>query len=220
MVIAGKGKSRKTFAWMHPIDEEKVIFLFYLFATILIASSSGVILSRNPMHAVLFLILAFFNASGLFILAEAEFLAFLLVIVYVGAVAVLFLFIVMMLDINFRELRQGITRYAPFALIVAVIFAVELFLVAQQWSQLRPITPVIKLKGTNTHQLGQLLYTHYFFIFQLAGLVLLVAMIGAIVLTLRKRSDVHRQKHSHQVARTSDNTLKICKVPFRKGILP
>lgn len=194
--------------------------LFYLFASVLIASSAGVILGRNPVHSVLFLIMAFFNAAGLFLLAGAEFLAFTLIIVYVGAVAVLFLFVVMMLDIDFKELRAGMARHAPMALILGIILMAELIYLAINWA---PHTagvsnPSHPMKGHNTQALGQLIYTDYFLIFQLSGLVLLVAMIGAIVLTLRHRSGVKRQNICQQIDRSPANTLELKKVQFRQGV--
>ena len=195
---------------------------FYVFATILLVSSGMVVSSRNPVHSVLFLILAFFNAAALFLLAGAEFLAMILVIVYVGAVAVLFLFVVMMLDINFAELRSGYQRYLPVGLAVGAVLLVELAIVlgvgkvAPEAATLRLAPRATELN--NTAQLGGLLYTHYIFLFQAAGLVLLVAMIGAIVLTLRDRSQSHHQVIAHQVARTPDDTLVLVDVPSRAGV--
>jgi len=196
-------------------------FLFYLFSTVLIAGSVGVILGRNPVHAVLFLILVFFNTAGLFLLLEAELLAFLLVIVYVGAVAVLFLFIVMILNINFQELRREMTRYVPIAGIVTLLLAGELFFVSQKDSDIIPaieLNILSKNTKTNIHQLGEILYTDYVFVFQIAGIILLVAMIGAIVLTLRVREGRRRQDIQAQTARTPEQTLQLCQVPFRQGI--
>ena len=181
------------------------IFVFYLFATFVIASGVMTIASRNPVHSVLWLILAFFNAAGLFLLLGAEFLAFLLVIVYVGAVAVLFLFVVMMLDIDFAALRAGIARYWQFGFALAGIILTEIFFGVIAWN-----SGGIHLAGrpapattaqSNIVALGQLLYSRYLFIFEAAGLVLLVAMVGAIVLTRRKRSDVRPQNVSRQVRR-------------------
>jgi NADH-quinone oxidoreductase subunit J len=195
--------------------------LFYLFSSVLIAGSVGVILGRNPVHAVLFLILVFFNTAGLFLLLGAELLAFLLVIVYVGAVAVLFLFIVMMLNINFQELRREITRYVPMAGIVVLLLAGELFFVSQKDGGIIPtieLNATSKNTSTNVHQLGQILYTDYAFVFQIAGLILLVAMIGAIVLTLRVREGQRRQDVQTQIARTPAQTLQLCQVPFRQGV--
>jgi NADH-quinone oxidoreductase subunit J len=183
-----------------------------------------VISARNPVHSVLFLILAFFNAAGLFVLLGAEFLAMILVIVYVGAVAVLFLFVVMMLDINFVELRHGFMQYLPVGASVGIILFAELFLVFSAWTLSPDIgsaavapTPA-PTQLTNTAALGSLLYTHYIYAFQAAGLILLVAMIGAIVLTLRSREGVRRQKISQQVTRRRDASVEIVKVRPRQGV--
>jgi NADH-quinone oxidoreductase subunit J len=195
---------------------------FYLFAAILIASAAMVVSARNPVHSVLFLILAFFNAAGLFLLNGAEFLAMILVIVYVGAVAVLFLFVVMMLDVNFVELREGIQRYAPIGAVVGLILFAELLMVVGVWhfspaiSTLRvALTPMAE---QNTAALGDLLYTHYILLFQIAGLVLLVAMIGAIVLTLRERTLSRHQVIARQIARSPDDTLELVSVALNAGI--
>ncbi|HXF90957.1 MAG TPA: NADH-quinone oxidoreductase subunit J, partial [Candidatus Nitrosotenuis sp.] len=183
----------------------------------------GVIAGRNPVHAVLFLILTFLNGAGLFLLAQAELLALLLVIVYVGAVAVLFLFVVMMLDINFKELRKGVNRHAPMAIIVGGIFAIELILVAKFWN-VSPSTPYpTGFNGsltapTNGHAIGRLLYTDYFLLFQLAGAILLVAMIGAIVLTFRHRREIKNQDTRKQIQRQISDTLEIHQVKPRTGI--
>lgn len=197
---------------------------FYLFAVVAIASAVMVIASRNPVHSVLFLILTFFNASGLFILLGAEFLAMILVVVYVGAVAVLFLFVVMMLDIDFSELREGMLNYAPIGMVVGLILFTELTLVLGVWSfspeaagALAAPTPAAGA-ATNTEALGQLLYTRYIYYFQAAGLVLLVAMIGAIVLTLRHKEGVKRQNISDQVARGPATAIEIRKVKPGQGI--
>jgi NADH-quinone oxidoreductase subunit J len=195
---------------------------FYLFAGILIASAVMVVTSRNPVHGVLFLILAFFNAAALFLLAGAEFLAMILVIVYVGAVAVLFLFVVMMLDINFVQLREGFQRYLPIGATIGAILLLELALVLGGWSlspeagslRTAPMDPNV----TNTTQLGRILYTDYILLFQAAGLVLLVAMIGAIVLTLRDRPTSRRQSIAEQVARTPADTLELIDVRRGAGI--
>lgn len=197
---------------------------FYLFAGIVVAAGVMVIAARNPVHSVLFLILAFFNAAGLFILMGAEFLAMILVVVYVGAVAVLFLFVVMMLDINFVEMRQGFLQYLPVGALVAIILLTELVLLFGAWVVTpvapqvvqRPIPPVEEV--TNTHALGLVLYTDYFYLFQTAGLILLVAMIGAIVLTLRQREGVRRQSIPEQVARRPKDSLEIKDVPTGSGI--
>jgi len=197
---------------------------FYLFASIAIASAFMVIASRNPVHSVLFLILAFVNAAGLFLMMGAEFLAMILVVVYVGAVAVLFLFVVMMLDVDFAELRQGVLQYLPVGALIGIIFLIELVAVVGTWvispnlirSPATAIPPASQV--SNTEAIGQVLYTQYFYFFQVAGLILLVAMIGAIVLTLRDRFGVKRQDISKQVARTQDTAVEVRKVPFRQGI--
>ncbi len=195
---------------------------FYFFAFILLASAVKVVSARNPVHSVLYLILAFFNASALFVLAGAEFLAMILVIVYVGAVAVLFLFVVMMLDINFAQLREGVQRYLPFGLAIGLVLLVELGIVLLGW-QIAPETAAMRFapiaEGTqNTAQLGKLIYTDYILIFQVSGLILLVAMIGAIVLTLRDRGISRRQDIGRQIARTSANTLVMMDVRNGAGI--
>ncbi|MQA65280.1 MAG: NADH-quinone oxidoreductase subunit J [Alphaproteobacteria bacterium] len=197
---------------------------FYLFASIVIAAGVMVIASRNPVHSVLFLILAFFNAAGLFVFMGAEFLAFILVIVYVGAVAVLFLFVVMMLNINFAELRQGFLQYLPVGMLVGVILLVELVFIIGTWvtapeaaGLLAAKTPALA-EVTNTEALGRVLYTKYVYLFQAAGLVLLVAMVGAIVLTLRARPGVKRQKVFDQISRTRDDAVEVKDVPVGKGV--
>lgn len=197
---------------------------FYLFAAITVASGFMVIASRNPVTSVLFLILAFVNAAGLFVLMGAEFLAMILVVVYVGAVAVLFLFVVMMLDVDFAELRQGFQDYLPVGGLIGAIFLVELLLVVGSWTidpglvhgplAVTPGTETI----TNTQALGLVLYTNYFFFFQIAGLILLVAMIGAIVLTLRDRPGVKRQDIAIQNARTQADAVEMRKVPTGQGV--
>jgi len=197
---------------------------FYAFAGVAVASGVMVISARNPVHSVLFLILAFFNAAGLFVLLGAEFLAMILVIVYVGAVAVLFLFVVMMLDINFVQLRHGFMQYLPVGALVGLVLLVELVLVFGAWT----LSPEIgsaaaapmpePAQVTNTAALGLLLYTHYIYAFQAAGLILLVAMIGAIVLTLRSREGVRRQKISQQVTRRREASVEIVKVRPRQGV--
>jgi len=197
---------------------------FYLFAAITVASGFMVIASRNPVHSVLFLILAFFNAAGLFVLMGAEFLAMILVIVYVGAVAVLFLFVVMMLDINFVELRQGFLQYLPVGGLIGLVLLIELALVLGGWAlspaALKVATAPIPAADqvTNTHALGAVLYTKYIYLFQGAGLILLVAMIGAIVLTLRTRPGVKRQVIAEQVSRRRDQAVVVKKVEPRQGI--
>jgi NADH-quinone oxidoreductase subunit J len=197
---------------------------FYMFASVTVASAVMVIASRNPVHSVLFLILAFVNAAGLFLLLGAEFLAMILVVVYVGAVAVLFLFVVMMLDVDFAELRQGFLQYLPIGLIIGFIFLVQLALVVGAWTidpgALKAATSPIPdpAKVTNTEALGLVLYTKYVYYFQAAGLVLLVAMIGAIVLTLRHKEGVKRQDVAAQVARTKATAMEVRKVPSRTGV--
>ena len=197
---------------------------FYLFAGITLASAVMVVAARNPVHSVLFLILAFFNSAGLFVLMGAEFLAMILVVVYVGAVAVLFLFVVMMLDINFTELRQGAVRYLPLGLLIGLILLVELLLVAGAWLAepmlvAEPTVPIPPFEQVhNTRALGQVLYTDYVYLFQASGLVLLVAMIGAIVLTLRQREGVRRQSIGEQVGRSREESVEIKKVPSRSGV--
>lgn len=189
---------------------------FYLFAGITVASAFMVVTSRNPVHSVLFLILAFVNAAGLFLLLGAEFLAMLLIVVYVGAVAVLFLFVVMMLDVDFAEFRQGFLNYLPIGALIGLIFAVELLLVVGAWvidpQIVRAPVAAIPAGITNTEALGRVLYTQYVYYFQAAGLVLLVAMIGAIVLTLRERVGIKRQDIMAQNARTKDAAMEVRKV--------
>lgn len=197
---------------------------FYLFAFVAVAAGVMVISSRNPVHSVLFLILAFFNAAGLFVLMGAEFLAMILVIVYVGAVAVLFLFVVMMLDINFVEMREGVLQYLPIGALIGIVLLAELAVIGGSWVALpvseavsaMPIPPIDQV--TNTNALGRLVYTHYIYLFQAAGLVLLVAMIGAIVLTLRDREGVRRQRISDQVDRKAADAIEIVKVAPGSGV--
>jgi NADH-quinone oxidoreductase subunit J len=195
---------------------------FYLFAAVAIASGVMVIGARNPVHSVLFLILAFFNSAGLFVLMGAEFLAMILVVVYVGAVAVLFLFVVMMLDINFVALRAGFLRYLPIGALIGLILLAELVLVFGAWivapaAQSLVAVPV-RPDITNAEALGRVLYTDYLYLFQTAGLILLVAMIGAIVLTLRQREGVRRQKIAAQVSRRRADTIEVKDVPTGSGI--
>ena len=192
---------------------------FYLFSAILVASAIMVIAARNPVHSVLFLILAFFNAAGLFVLLGAEFLAMILVVVYVGAVAVLFLFVVMMLDIDFAELKKGALQYLPFGGLIGLILVAELVMAGSVWvagpkSALAHATPP---DVTNTVALGRILYTDYVYYFQIAGLVLLVAMIGAIVLTLRSRPGVRRQVISEQNARTAAMAVEMVDIKPGEG---
>jgi NADH-quinone oxidoreductase subunit J len=194
---------------------------FYFFAFILIASAIAVIASKNPVHSVLFLILAFFNAAGLFVLLGAEFLAMILVVVYVGAVAVLFLFVVMMLDIDFADLKRGSLQYLPFGLLIGLILVAELVMAGSVWV-LKPIAIAAKASATpagvtNTEALGRILYTDYVYYFQIAGLVLLVAMIGAIVLTLRSRPGVRRQSIPVQNARTKAMAVDMVEIKPGQG---
>jgi NADH-quinone oxidoreductase subunit J len=186
---------------------------FYLFAGICVASAAMVIVSRNPVHSVLYLILAFVNASGLFILMGAEFLGMILIVVYVGAVAVLFLFVIMMLDVDFVELREGFMQYLPVGLVIGGIFVFELLLVVGGWainpSVTKNITAAIPANISNTEALGLVLYTKYIHYFQISGMVLLVAMIGAIVLTLRHKANVKRQDINVQNARTPELAMAL-----------
>jgi NADH-quinone oxidoreductase subunit J len=195
---------------------------FYLFSAILLGSAAMVVTSRNPVHAVLFLILAFFNASGLFLLAGAEFLAMILLIVYVGAVAVLFLFVVMMLDIDFVQLREGFQKYAISGVVVGAILLGEIGSVLLGW-QLAPDARLLSNSPMpadieNTRALGQVLYTDYFILFQIAGLILLVAMIGAIVLTHRHREGTRRQNITRQQTRSVANTLSSVNIRIGAGV--
>jgi NADH-quinone oxidoreductase subunit J len=196
--------------------------VFYLFSAILLVSGVMVISARNPVHSVLFLILAFFQAAGLFVLLGAEFLAMTLVIVYVGAVAVLFLFVVMMLDINFAKLREGFNQYLPFGALIGAILLVELLVVAGNWAVTAEAVSQIAAPAatgiSNTEALGRVIYTQYVYLFQGAGLVLLIAMIGAIVLTLRHREGVRRQSVPAQLARRVEDAMVIRKVPTGEGV--
>jgi NADH-quinone oxidoreductase subunit J len=197
---------------------------FYLFAFVAVASAFMVIWAKNPVHSVLFLILTFVNSAGLFLLTGAEFLAMILLVVYVGAVAVLFLFVVMMLDIDFGKLRASALEYAPLGVLIGLIIAAQLIIVIGGATINPEITknvamPVPPLETrTNTAALGDVLYTHYVFFFQLSGLVLLVAMIGAIVLTLKHRSDIKRQDISRQVARTPETAISVVNPKPGEGI--
>ena len=199
-------------------------FAFYMFASIAVASAMMVISARNPVHSVLFLILAFFNAAGLFVLLGAEFLAMILVVVYVGAVAVLFMFVVMMLDINFVELRQGFLQYLPIGGLVGLILLVELLMVMGGWVFADDVGHAITAPTpmpdtmTNTHALGNILYTDYLYLFEAAGMVLLVAMIGAIVLTHRSRPGVRKQVIADQLARHPEDTIEMRTIEPGKGI--
>ncbi|HFB2047787.1 MAG: NADH-quinone oxidoreductase subunit J [Hyphomicrobiaceae bacterium] len=199
-------------------------FFFYLFASVAVLSASMVIVARNPVHAVLFLILTFFNAAALFVLLGAEFLAMLLVIVYVGAVAVLFLFVVMMLDIDFSELRAGFIKSAPLGASIGTLVLVELILVVglSQFPSNIVGQPAaaIDINLTNTEAIGRVLYTKYLFIFQGAGLILLVSMIGAIVLTLHHKTGVKRQIISAQVARVPESAIEVVSLVPGQSIIP
>ena len=198
---------------------------FYAFSIILVASGVMVVSSRNPVHSVLFLILAFFNAAGLFVLMGAEFLAMLLVIVYVGAVAVLFLFVVMMLDVDFARMREGFSRYLPIGLLIGLVLFAELVLVLGAWIvapgagvTISAAVPTGPGAVSNTQALGMLIYTRYFYVFQASGLVLLVAMMGAIVLTHRSRDNVRRQVISNQVDRSRKQTVEVVRVTSGSGV--
>src|ERR1700749_1659793 len=195
---------------------------FYLFAGICVASAFMVIASRNPVHSVLFLILAFVNAAGLFVMMGAEFLAMILIVVYVGAVAVLFLFVVMMLDVDFTELKQGVLQYLPIGLLIGGIFLAELLLVVGAWA-IGPGVPAaipapIATNITNPEALGLVLYTRYVYFFEAAGMILLVAMIGAIVLTLQHKPQVRRQNIAAQVARRRADAIELVKVKPGQGL--
>ena len=187
------------------------LIAFYLFATVMLASAVAVIFARNPVHSVLWLILAFFNAAGLMLLVGAEFIAMLLVIVYVGAVAVLFLFVVMMLDIDFAELRSGFTKNLPFGIIVAFILLAEIILAVSAWRAGPVLSGAAPREAIepNIVGLGQVLYSRFLFPFEIAGLILLVAMIGAIVLTHRSRGDARGQKISRQIDRRPEDAVKL-----------
>ena len=194
---------------------------FYLFAGICVASAFMVIAARNPVHSVLYLILAFVNAAGLFVMMGAEFLAMILIVVYVGAVAVLFLFVVMMLDVDFAELKQGVLQYLPIGMLIGGIFLAELLVVVGAWA-IGPgipqaITAPIPTNVTNTEAIGLVLYTRYVYFFQAAGMILLVAMVGAIVLTLHHRPRVRRQDIAAQVARTPAASIEVVKVRSGRG---
>jgi len=199
-------------------------FCFYLFAAVTVFSAIMVIASRNPVHSVLYLILAFFNSAGLFVLLGAEFVAMILVIVYVGAVAVLFMFVVMMLDIDYSELRKGFQKYLPIGGLIGLVLLAELALIGFGWglggvATTDPATATPPLSEmSNTEALGSLIYTKYAFLFQMAGLILLVAMIGAIVLTHRKRPGVKKQNINEQVMRRRGDAYEIVKVKPGQGL--
>ena len=197
---------------------------FYVFAAVTVASGAMVVVSRNPVYSVLFLILAFFNAAALFVLIGAEFIAMILVIVYVGAVAVLFLFVVMMLDINIVELREGFLKYLPVGAMIGVVLFAEILLGLGVLGTGSVTMTALNEQGAqvlaidNTRAIGRVLYTQYFYLFQVAGIVLLVAMIGAIVLTLRTRPGVRRQNVGDQINRTKEEAMTVVKVPTRGGV--
>jgi len=195
---------------------------FYLFAIMCVGSGFMVIAAKNPVHAVLFLILAFFNAAGLFVLLGAEFLAMILVVVYVGAVLVLFLFVVMMLDVDFAELRAGFLKYLPIGTVIGILLLVELVFVVGAWITAptvftnAPMPHVAEV--SNTRALGEILYTRYVYLFEAAGLILLVAMVGAIVLTLHHKRDVRRQSIAAQVRRTREMAVEVVEVETGRGL--
>jgi NADH-quinone oxidoreductase subunit J len=198
---------------------------FYAFATVTILSAAAVVVSRNPVYSVLFLILAFFNSAALFVLIGAEFIAMILIIVYVGAVAVLFLFVVMMLDINLAEMREGFMKYLPVGALVGLVLLGEILVFGFGLPKGTSATIAALSKAgaqigaiDNTRALGRVLYTQYFYLFQIAGVVLLVAMIGAIVLTLRRRPGVRRQRVSEQLYRPKEEAVTLVKVPSRGGV--
>ena len=199
-------------------------FFFYLFSAITVAAAFMVIAARNPVHSVLYLILAFFNSAGLFVLMGAEFLAMILVVVYVGAVAVLFLFVVMMLDIDFAEMRQGMLQYLPVGGTIGIILLLELCVVVGSWALSPEAVATIAEKTpaigdvTNTEAIGAILYTKYVYLFQAAGVVLLIAMVGAIVLTLHHKEGVKRQNIGQQVARSPATAIEIRKVGSGEGL--
>ncbi|WP_316013984.1 NADH-quinone oxidoreductase subunit J [Roseobacter sp. HKCCA0434] len=199
-------------------------FVFYLFASIAVAAGLFVVLARNPVHSVLWLILTFFSAAGLFVLMGAEFVALLMVVVYVGAVAVLFLFVVMMLDVDFAELRQGMARHMPLAMLIGIVLVMELLLVigANIWADPETTTRVavtpVPTELQNTQALGRLIYDQYIYLFQAAGLILFVAMIGAIVLTLRHRADVKRQNVLRQMYRDPAEAMILKDVKPGQGL--
>jgi len=196
--------------------------LFYLFSITAVIAGTMVISLKNPVHSVLSLIVAFFSVAWLFIMLGAEFISMLLIIVYAGAVAVLFLFVIMMMDINFAELRQGFAKYLPVGVIVAGLFFLELFVMLKLSNIKGGMLPLScappSTATSNTMELGKILYTDYFYAFEIAGLVLLVAMIGAIVLTLRHKEGVRRQNIGRQVSRTVEDSITIVKVESGKGI--
>ena len=196
------------------------IFLFYILAGVCIASAVMVVSAKNPVHSVLFLILAFFNAAGLFVLIGAEYLAMVLVVVYVGAVAVLFMFVVMMLDINFVQMREGFLQYLPVGGLIGLILLLELIMVGSAWTTAEGWQAAVPAPAdvSNAEALGNLFYTEYFYLFQAAGMILLVAITGAISLTLRSRGTARRQDIGRQVNRTASETVELRKVKSGAGI--
>jgi NADH-quinone oxidoreductase subunit J len=196
------------------------LIAFYLFATVAIASAVAVIFARNPVHSVLWLILAFFNAAGLMLIAGAEFIALLLVIVYVGAVAVLFLFVVMMLNIDFATLRSGFSKNLPFGMLVALVLLAEIVVAVSAWRAGPGISGAapVELGRPNIVALGEMLYSRFLFPFEIAGLILLVAMVGAIVLTHRSRGDVRGQDVSRQIGRRPEDAVKMTKPGVGEGV--
>jgi NADH-quinone oxidoreductase subunit J len=198
------------------------VLFFYLYAGAAIAAAVMVVFARNPVHSALFLILVFVNAAGMFVLMGAEFLAMILIVVYVGAVAVLFLFVIMMLDVDFSRLREGFLEYLPFGLLIGFIFLAELLLLVGGWvitpTVTKTITSPIPAGVTNTEALGLVLYTRYIHYFQISGMILLVAMIGAIVLTLRHKKSVKRQVISEQNARSKETAMAVRKVKPGQGL--
>jgi NADH-quinone oxidoreductase subunit J len=193
---------------------------FWIFAAVLVASALGVITARNPVHSVLFLILAFVSAAGVFLLLGAEFLAMMLIVVYVGAVAVLFLFVVMLLDVDFTEMKQGFVQYVPVAGLIALVVGLELWFVTSGFAPSSNASLPAAPAGTisNTRALGLVIYTRYFYFFEASGLILLTAMIGAIVLTLRHKVGVKRQSIEAQVMRSPATAIEVRKVASRAGI--
>ncbi|MEM7239071.1 MAG: NADH-quinone oxidoreductase subunit J [Pseudomonadota bacterium] len=200
------------------------VIAFYVFASVAVASGLFVIIARNPVHSVLWLILTFFSAAGMMVLLGAEFVAMLLIIVYVGAVAVLFLFVVMMLDVDFAELKSGMAEYMPIGLLIGLVLLVEMGLVLGQWvfadvaPESRAATTPVPGDTGNTTAIGQIVYDQYIYMFQAAGLILLVAMVGAIVLTLRHRPDIKRQNILEQMYRRRDEAVELKDVKPGQGI--
>src|SRR5262245_23274282 len=228
MATAGSARSPRTWPSTHRIGEGRArrmtlsALFFYLFAGVCVASAVMVITVKNPVHSVLFLILAFFNAAGLFIELGAEFLAMILVVVYVGAVMVLFLFVVMMLDVDFAELRAGFLKFLPIGATIGVVLLIELVFILVAWvtapeiAAQAPTPPVSQM--SNTAALGQILYTKYVYLFEAAGMILLVAMVGAIVLTLQHKREVKRQSVVRQVERTRERSIEVVKVESGRGL--